>query len=298
MILGDRATDYLLDLWLSVAMERPDGNLAGLDAMDIAIMAGWGSDPMTLVNALVEVGFLDVTTVERTLNDVTTNVTTNSYSLHDWAEHNGYACAANDRSGKSRFSRMAKTHPVLYARLKAQGKESISSEEFRQLTALNERLTTVERPLTNRSSPSPSPSPSLNNDDNAGARSIPAEAVKSAYNKFCPSLVPARELSPSSTRHLLLRAIWAKYKDHDGGPLLFLDTLFKRAEASDTLTNRNGQWRGHPCNLDWLLKEENYINVIEGRYDNGRQRKTERTTAKPGTLDDDLTREFLAHGGS
>jgi len=111
--------------------------------------------------------------------------------------------------------------------------------------------------------------PSKSNDDGRGK--IPHEEIRLAYNKFCPTLVPARDLSPGSTRHVLLLALFAKYRNHEGGPLKFLDALFKRAELSDTVTNRNGQWRGHPANLDWLLKEENYINVIEGKYDNDRQ---------------------------
>lgn len=141
----------------------------------------------------------------------------------------------------------------------------------------------------------------LDNNDNSAPAKIPFEEVRLAYNKFCPSLPGALEMT-GSTRWLALKHLWAKYRDHEGGPARFLDLLFKRAEASDTLTNRNGQWRGHACNLDWLLKEENYINVIEGRYDNDRQgeprsgSKPGRSTGKRENFTDDLTAEFLSHG--
>lgn len=42
--------------------------------------------------------------------------------------------------------------------------------------------------------------------------------------------------------------------------------LFKRVEASDFLTGRNGEWTA--CGFDWLLKENNIIKVLEGNYDN------------------------------
>lgn len=96
----------------------------------------------------------------------------------------------------------------------------------------------------------------------------PTDQVMLAYNKFCPSLQPVLDMG-TSTRWMAAQHIFAKYKSHEGGPQRFLDCLFKKAELSDRLTNRDGQWRGLPANLDWLLKEENYIQVIEGRYDNG-----------------------------
>lgn len=61
MLLGQNSTDYLLDLWLTTAMERPTGDLTGLDEVDISIMAGWPGDPATFVSALEQVGFLDRT---------------------------------------------------------------------------------------------------------------------------------------------------------------------------------------------------------------------------------------------
>ncbi len=59
-ILGADSTDYLLDLWISAAVSRPDRILRGFDALDIALEAGWSGDPEVFVDALIKAGFLDV----------------------------------------------------------------------------------------------------------------------------------------------------------------------------------------------------------------------------------------------
>jgi len=89
MILGhDSATDFLLDLWLAVATDRPEGDLAGLDALDICLMAGWDGECEHFVSSLVSAGFLDKTDA--------------GYAVHDWTEHNGYASASKLRSEVAR----------------------------------------------------------------------------------------------------------------------------------------------------------------------------------------------------
>jgi len=159
LLLGPDSTDYLIDLWLTVAMERPDGDLSGLDDMDIAIMAGWPNDPSTFVGALVNVGWLDVATKSN-----------GGYILHDWLENNPWVSSADERSDKARFSRLSRSYPDIHAVLKGQGYKTITAEEYKTviktggLTNLTNRTTNVEqpllRPLTNRTTPSPSPSPS------------------------------------------------------------------------------------------------------------------------------------------
>lgn len=162
MLIGPGATGYLIDLWITVAMERPDGDLSGLDDTDIAIMAGWEGDPLTFLTALNDVKFI--------------TGTSGNYRIHDWCEHNGYASSASERSDKSRFSRMAKTHPSLYFDLKNQGFTSISSSDYR-------RLTTVERPLTNRLSPSPLPSPSIKDLKAAAAIDVVEDVDRQTENQ-------------------------------------------------------------------------------------------------------------------
>lgn len=129
----------------------------------------------------------------------------------------------------------------------------------------------------------------------------PADEVMLAYHKFCPTLPRILDMG-MSTRWMAARSIFEKYKNHPGGPRRFLDCLFKKAEASDTITNRNGQWKGQRVTIDWLLKEDNYIQVIEGKYDNDRQKsaktaiKPERTTPGREDFTDPTTEAFLSHG--
>jgi len=147
--LGFEGIEALLRLWMFAAQYRPGGVLHDMEAEDIEIAVRWAGCPGELLQALVDVRFLDKD------GDI--------YRLHDWEDHNGYASGAQDRSDKSRFSRLASLHPEVYARLKSQGIDAISAEEYR-------KITTAKRPLneslTNRSSertsplPSPLPSPS------------------------------------------------------------------------------------------------------------------------------------------
>jgi hypothetical protein len=94
--------------------------------------------------------------------------------------------------------------------------------------------------------------------------SVPYVDLVAAYHKFCPSLPRVKEITDK--RKKALRAGWKKYAKHEGGFPHILDTVFKKAEASDFLAGRTDRWSG--ANFDWLLKEANMVKVIEGNYDN------------------------------
>lgn len=92
-LIGPDATDYLLDLWISAAMNRPTGVLDGMDELDIALEAGWDpekkGDPSVFVSALVECKLLDCRE-------------DGVYVLHDWDEHQTYAMYAPARAEKAK----------------------------------------------------------------------------------------------------------------------------------------------------------------------------------------------------
>ncbi len=94
MLLGPGSTDYILDLWINTAMNRPSGVLEGMDEMDIAIDSGWDGEPGVFVQALLSVGFLD-------------QREDGAYELHDWQEHQTWVTKSSDRSENAR--RAAKT---------------------------------------------------------------------------------------------------------------------------------------------------------------------------------------------
>lgn len=87
-LLGDNATDYLIDLWLGTAMNHPGGLPEGMTPADIALEAGWEGEPETFITAMVESGFLDANP--------------HGYALHDWAEHQSYAIHAEQRKSQAR----------------------------------------------------------------------------------------------------------------------------------------------------------------------------------------------------
>lgn len=84
-LLGFGAEVYLIDLWLAVAMDCPEGILAGWDEEDIADACDWEKEPKILVDALIECHWLEKNS-------------DGEYALHDWCEHQGWACKARARS--------------------------------------------------------------------------------------------------------------------------------------------------------------------------------------------------------
>lgn len=83
-LVGDKADSYLLDLWLTVATDCPEGDLSDWDEEDIALSCGWEGDPKEIVESLVKTRWIDETK--------------DGYKIHDWEEHQGWACHAKKRS--------------------------------------------------------------------------------------------------------------------------------------------------------------------------------------------------------
>jgi Sec-independent protein translocase protein TatA len=96
---GKGAMDYLLDLWLSVAMHRPDGILVGWDAETIEHYAGWSGEENALFNFLLEVRFIE-------------SALSGDYCIHGWAEHQPYVSTAKYRSEKAKKAAYIKHYGV------------------------------------------------------------------------------------------------------------------------------------------------------------------------------------------
>lgn len=82
--------------------------------------------------------------------------------------------------------------------------------------------------------------------------------VMNSFNWVCKSL-PRVERLNSRRKQRIERAAAVL------GELPF-EEYFKRIEASDFLSGRNGKWQG--CCFDWALKADNILKVLEGNYDN------------------------------
>ena len=92
------------------------------------------------------------------------------------------------------------------------------------------------------------------------------ESVIDSFNRMCPSLPKVRALT-DNRRRLIDKA--DKLINGD------FEALFRKAEASDYLTGKINNWR---ADLDWILKDDNPLKILEGKYDNrvnhGKQRKS------------------------
>lgn len=98
---------------------------------------------------------------------------------------------------------------------------------------------------------------------------IPYQQIVDLYHENCPSLPKIMKLNAN-------RKTLAKARCNEHG-LQGLETLFKKAEASDFLSGRNGNWTS--CNFDWLLKDNNCLKTLEGNYDNKFGGSTEQESA-------------------
>ena len=221
VLLGPGSTDYLLDLWLCVSEDRPDGVLTDLDELDIALMAGWEEDPLTFVTALTRCGFLDQ-------NEA------GVFVLHDWVEHNPYASSADDRSDSARLVRMASTHPTIYSELKKQGCSGVTRDQYKLLTA-------VKRPVNETFkvalSPSPSPSPSPSQKHAAREAEKDGQQVdrtEQAIRRTCQERIDfIKEHYPEVNLEVEVEEMVAKYRGSSLGadPFLIISRWLKNVKA-------------------------------------------------------------------
>lgn len=94
---------------------------------------------------------------------------------------------------------------------------------------------------------------------------VPYQEIVKAYHETCVSLPGIR--SVSDARRKLMRS---RYHEHG---LDAIKIVFDKAEASDFLTGRKEPyWNG--CGFDWLMKPSNFLKVLEGNYDNKKNRSS------------------------
>ena len=151
-MLGIQASRNLLILWLWAAKNRADGILRDLNEQGIEFAAKWNGKPGAFVDALVKLRWLDV-------HDDGT------YELHEWRQHNSWACRKDDRADATRFSGMARNYPELYQQLKAQGATRITSAEYEKIITeylaneKNKSSSIFLRTHCESHAPAPAPSP-------------------------------------------------------------------------------------------------------------------------------------------
>lgn len=158
---GDIAFFNLIRLWTFTAQNKPSGDLDNMDDDDIEIAADWHGESGAFVAALLELRLLE-------------QADGGCYVVHDWAEHNGYASYAEQRSERARNA------------ANKRWKTQFNADEH----MLND---------ASSNAPSPSPSPALLALEDTSLRSVSS----------CPELPPgasgpqqeAREPDPETDAH-------------------------------------------------------------------------------------------------
>lgn len=139
--LGAEGVCALMFLWLFAAENRPDGVLSGMDEDDICIAAQWDGDASSMLQALLEVGFLEL--VE------------GNYIIHDWVENNPWAASAPARKAKAEHAAKARWDK----RNAISNKQDATSME-NDATSIFEHCQNMPiADFSNAPSPIPSPSP-------------------------------------------------------------------------------------------------------------------------------------------
>lgn len=130
--LGAEGVLCLLQFWAYVAKMRADGDISDMTEEDMEVVACWDGEEGVFVAALQACGFV------RRADDAAAEAAApqtrgDGLVLHDWAEHNPWAAEAYARSNVARLSRMAATHPEIYARLVGEGRKGVGQKEYWRL---------------------------------------------------------------------------------------------------------------------------------------------------------------------
>ena len=89
----------------------------------------------------------------------------------------------------------------------------------------------------------------------------PHKEIIALYHEHLPMMT--RVVSWTKARASLLKSRWRdnpKYQTLD-----FWERMFKYVAKSDFLTGKDGKWQ---ADLEWMLKEANFVKILEGKYEN------------------------------
>ena len=81
------------------------------------------------------------------------------------------------------------------------------------------------------------------------------------YNSICKSLPKCQRITPKRTK--AISNLLKKYSYDD------ILMVFEKLEASDFCSGRSTDWR---ADIDFILREDKFLSVLEGKYDNRKRR--------------------------
>lgn len=291
--LGLEGIRSLQVLWAWAAVNRPDGNLSGMDWEDVELAADWQGE---------ERKFFD-TSLGMWIDE-----SPDGYALHDWQEHNPWVAEADTRSDAARLSRFARKLPEIAKAMRDDGVKGLTQEEYRMYadgTPYKRRSTNVDTALnersTDRSTPAPSPALRINTQENttpdgvfvdAGAvdapppgereqapasPACPYDAIVGLYHEAFPE--HSRVAVVNAKRRGAIKARWTEAgerlrklgRDTSAAERLdYFRRLFAKASRSDFLTGKKAFRDGtvYRVDFDKLMSPAGFVGVIEGKYDN------------------------------
>lgn len=222
---------------------RPSGDLSAVDAEDLAVAAGWDSDPEALVNALLAARLLD--------RDG------GSVRIHGWDEKQGpyLRKLARDRERRARAATARRPRRDSEATApRPRGEYNTKQNETTPTT-----LSDAEVPG------SETPAPAAN-----------WERWAAHWNEIATKTGLPRVEKRTDRRIRALRARLAEHGEEAVRRVLEapLTSAFLRGE-----TGRSG-WRG--ATLDWLLKPDAFVRVLEGAYADREPRAAAPAVSWPG----------------
>lgn len=200
--LGAEGGWYLVRLFLWAAENRSDGDLTGISDEDIELAIDWPREPRIFVTALLACGFLEGPEGGR--------------AVHDWADHNGWACGAAMRAAKARWNAIKRHH--------GEAEADRQVPEYRAASTAGSNAGSTRPTLqlvASSNAPSPSPSPSKREappKKPGGAHSMELqtfiEQCKTRGEKAIPDDDPVFEYTDSiGLPREFVALAWAWFKD-------------------------------------------------------------------------------------
>jgi len=252
--LGFAGVESLIRLWCWTAQNKPDGDLLCMDADDIEIAARWEGEGGAFIGELVSLRWLD-------------RGESSGYRLHDWQVHNPWAANAEDRGNKARLSRLARVDKDLYSTAVTEGKTGLTRIEYESLT---NRKRISNDPVTPAPAPAPAPAPKTHKDTSATPPcACPHLEIIKEYNSILPILPSVKPKLWNGTRKANLINRWKE--DPERQRVEWWREYFNMVKSSPFLTGIKTEWK---ADLGWLVKADNMVKVLEGKYNNAKPKGT------------------------
>lgn len=109
------------------------------------------------------------------------------------------------------------------------------------------------------------------------------QEIVDLFHQTCKSYPVLKSLTES--RKKAIKARLNKYSIDD------IQTVFNKAEASDFMKGSNN--RNWMANFDWMLKESNFVKILEGKYDNWEAKEKNTVFNKNKSTQDMSKEEYL-----